>query len=103
MIYFYAHYGFASITIHILSMLPPFVALLLGQGALVGLVVFAFACLANLAAGLTHYGTSPAPMYFSQNHVSFSQWWRVGFQVSLWNLAVWGTVGVAWWKLTGVW
>ena len=60
LIYFYAHYGFASITMHILSMFPPFVALLLGQGAPVGLVVFSFACFSNLAAGLTHYGTTPA-------------------------------------------
>ena len=103
LIYFYAHYGFASITMHILSMFPPFVALLLGQGAPVGLVVIAFACLSNLAAGLTHYGTTPAPMYFSQNYASFNQWWRVGFLVSLWNLAVWGIVGSAWWKLIGLW
>ena len=35
-IYFYAHYGFASITAHILAMYPPFLALLLAKGAPVG-------------------------------------------------------------------
>ena len=31
-----------------------------------GLAAFGFACFANLAAGLTHYGTTPAPMYFGR-------------------------------------
>ena len=32
-IYFYAHYAFASITAHILAMFPPFLAVLLARGA----------------------------------------------------------------------
>jgi DASS family divalent anion:Na+ symporter len=102
-IYFYAHYAFASITAHILSMFPPFVAVLLAKGAPMGLVIFAFACLANLSAGLTHYGTTPTPMFFGQNYVPMKEWWRVGLLVSFVNLAIWGTVGFAWWKLIGIW
>ena len=33
LIYFYAHYGFASITAHILAMYPAFLAVLLAKGA----------------------------------------------------------------------
>jgi len=29
--------------------------------------------------------------------------WRVGFVVSLTHLAIWGTVGVAWWRVLGLW
>ncbi|MGH9675221.1 MAG: DASS family sodium-coupled anion symporter, partial [Bryobacteraceae bacterium] len=55
LIYFYAHYGFASITAHMLAMYPAFLAVLAAAGAPLGLVVYAFACFTNLAAGLTHY------------------------------------------------
>jgi len=102
-IYFYAHYAFASITAHIVSMFPPFLALLLLRGAPPGLVVYAFACLSNLSAGLTHYGTTPSPMFFAHGYVSFQDWWRVGFWISLVNLAIWCSAGFLWWKLIGIW
>jgi DASS family divalent anion:Na+ symporter len=103
LVYFYAHYGLASITMHMLTMLPPFLLLLLTRDAPLGLTVFLFVCLANLSAGLTHYGTVPGPIFFSQGYVSFADWWRVGFLISLWNILVWCTVGAAWWKLIGIW
>jgi DASS family divalent anion:Na+ symporter len=103
LIYFYAHYGFASITAHILAMYPPFLALLVAKGAPIGLVAFAFACFTNLAAGLTHYGTTPSPMFYAHGYLSMPRWWKLGFAMSLVNLAIWGTVGFAWWKLLGIW
>jgi divalent anion:Na+ symporter, DASS family len=103
LIYFYAHYGFASITAHILAMFTPFCAVLIARGAPIGLVIFAFACFANFSSGLTNYGTTPAPMFFAQHYVSFRQWWGVGFVVSLANVAIWSTVGFAWWKVLGIW
>jgi len=98
-----AHYGFASITAHVLAMFPAFATVLLARGAPPGLVIFSFACFSNLAAGLTHYGTTPSPMFFAKGYVSFQKWWKVGFVVSLVNLAIWSTVGFAWWKLIGIW
>jgi len=56
-----------------------------------------------LSAGLTNYGTTPAPMFFAQDYVTFRDWWRVGFVVSLANLAIWGTIGFGWWKVIGLW
>ena len=103
LIYFYAHYAFASITAHMLAMFPPFLAVLMGRGAPTGLVVFGFACFTNLCAGLTHYGTTPGPMFFAQGYVTLKCWWKVGFVVSVVNIAVWSTIGFGWWKLIGVW
>lgn len=103
LIYFYAHYGFASITAHILAMYPPFLAVLAAKGAPLGLIVFAFACFTNLAAGLTNYGTTPSPMFFAHDYVSLKRWWKVGAGVSLVNIAIWSTIGFGWWKLIGVW
>jgi DASS family divalent anion:Na+ symporter len=103
LVYFYAHYGFASITAHILAMYAPFMAVLAAAQAPVGLLVFSFACFTNLAAGLTNYGTTPSPMFFAHDYVSLKQWWKIGAVVSVVNLAIWSTVGFAWWKLIGVW
>ncbi|MFN7921905.1 MAG: DASS family sodium-coupled anion symporter [Bryobacteraceae bacterium] len=103
LIYFYAHYAFASITAHILAMYPPFLAVLKAQGAPLGLVAFSFACFTNLAAGLTNYGTTPSPMFFAHEYVPMKAWWKVGFVMSVVNLAVWSTVGFGWWKLIGYW
>jgi len=102
-IYFYAHYGFASITAHILAMYPPFLAVLAAKGAPLGLIVFAFACFTNLAAGLTNYGTTPSPMFFAHDYVSLRRWWKVGAGASLVNIAIWSTIGFGWWKVMGIW
>src|SRR5262245_30677887 len=102
-VYYYAHYAFASITTHMLAMFPPFVALLVGIGVPAPLAVYSLLCLANLPAGLTHYGTTSAPIVFSLGYVSLRDWWRVGFVVPLANLAIWLPVGLAWWKVLGYW
>jgi divalent anion:Na+ symporter, DASS family len=103
LIYFYAHYFFASITAHVLAMFPPFVLLLTAVGVPPLLAVYSLMCLANLTAGLTHYGTTTGPILFSANYVTFGEWWRAGFAVSVINLLVWLTVGFGWWKWLGYW
>jgi DASS family divalent anion:Na+ symporter len=101
LIYFYTHYFFASITSHMLAMFPPFVLVLTSLGAPPLLAVYSLMCLANLPAGLTHYGTTTGPILFSQGYVTFGDWWRTGFIVSVANIAIWLTIGFAWWKILG--
>ena len=103
LVYFYAHYFFASTTAHALALYAPFVALLVGAGAPAAVAVYALVYLNNLQAGLTHYGTTTAPIIFVENYVSFADWWRTGLIVSLLNLAVWLSVGIAWWRILGLW
>jgi divalent anion:Na+ symporter, DASS family len=102
-IYFYTHYAFASITAHMLALFPPFVVLLVGLGVPPPLAVYSLLCLANLPAGLTHYGTTPAPILFGLGYVSLGDWWKVGFYVSVANMLIWLTIGFGWWKLIGIW
>jgi DASS family divalent anion:Na+ symporter len=102
-IYFYAHYFFASITAHMLAMFPPFVAVLIGIGVPPQLAVYSLLCLANLTAGLTHYGTTTGPILFGTGYVTRAEWWRVGFFVSIGNVLIWLTAGYAWWKFLGFW
>ena len=103
LVFFYTHYFFASITAHMLAMFPPFLAMLVGLGTPPVLAVYSLACLANLTAGLTHYGTTTGPIVFGVNYVSFRDWWRVGLIVSVLNLTIWLTVGFGWWKVLGYW
>jgi len=103
LIYFYAHYGFASITAHATAMYVPFLAVMLAAGVPPGIAALSLAYGSNLMAGLTHYGTTPGPIYFGAGYVSQATWWRIGLAGSVANLAIWMTVGAAWWKLIGLW
>ena len=103
LIYFYAHYFFASTTVHALALYPPFLALLVNLGAPAPLVVYSFVFINNLAAGLTHYGTTTSPVIFIEGYVSLKEWWRVGFYASVMNLVIWLPVGMLWWKVLGFW
>jgi DASS family divalent anion:Na+ symporter len=103
LVFFYVHYFFASITAHMLALFPPFVVMLTAVGVPPLLAVYSLMCLANLTAGLTHYGTTTGPILYSANYVTFGEWWRTGFVVSVVNLTIWLTVGFAWWKWLGYW
>lgn len=102
-IYFWSHYGFASITSHMVAMYPPFLALLIAKGVPAPLAAYSLAYFANLDASLTHYGTTPAPMYFATGYVSQRTWWTLGFAVALVHITVWTLIGFPWWKLVGLW
>ena len=103
LVYFYAHYFFASNTTHVTAMYAPFlaVALMLGAPPLLAALVLAF--FSNLFASLTHYGTAPAPILFGSGHVPLATWWRVGAAVSIVNITIWLGIGAAWWKVLGLW
>lgn len=103
LVYFYAHYAFASITTHLISLYPAFVAVLIVSGAPPALVACSFAFFANFSAGLTHYGTTPAPIFHSVGYTTLATWWRIGLLASFVNIAVWLTAGLAWWKVLGLW
>jgi DASS family divalent anion:Na+ symporter len=103
LVYFYAHYGFASITAHATAMFVPFLIVIIGAGAPPVLAVLLLAYFSNLCAALTHYGTTPAPIYFGARYTTQRAWWRLGFIVSLVSMAIYSTIGVAWWRLLGWW
>jgi divalent anion:Na+ symporter, DASS family len=103
LVYFYAHYGFASITAHVTAMFIPFLVVITGAGAPPVLTVLALAYASNLQASLTHYGTTTAPIYFGSRYVTQGEWWKIGLLVSFTTLLIWGTAGLAWWKLLGWW
>ncbi|MBX3297836.1 MAG: DASS family sodium-coupled anion symporter [Acidobacteria bacterium] len=103
LIYFYSHYFFASITAHVLAMYVPFLAVTLAAGAPAGLAVLCLNYFSTLNASLTHYGTTPGPIYFGLGYAKQGVWWRIGLAASFVNIAVWSTAGVAWWRVIGWW
>lgn len=103
LIYFFAHYAFASITAHALAMYLPFLIVVIAAGAPPFLSVALLAYFSNLSASLTHYGTTPGPIYFGTGYVSQQTWWRLGLLAAFPNILIWVTVGMAWWKLLGWW
>ena len=78
-------------------------AVTVAVGAPAGLAVLILTYFSNLSAGLTHYGTTPAPVYFGTGNVKQRTWWTIGLIASLINIAIWSTVGLAWWKVLGWW
>ena len=103
LVYFYSHYGFASITAHVAAMFVPFLVVTVSIGAPAGLTVLVLTYFSNLSAGLTHYGTTPAPIYFGTGYVKQGQWWTIGLIASILNILIWSTVGLGWWKILGWW
>jgi divalent anion:Na+ symporter, DASS family len=101
LVYFYAHYGFASITAHVTAMYIPFLAVTIAAGAPPLLAALLLAYFSNLGASLTHYGTTPAPIWFGAGYVKQRTWWWLGLVVSVPNILIWGAVGIIWWKILG--
>jgi DASS family divalent anion:Na+ symporter len=101
--YLYIHYGFASMTAHITALYPGFLTAALATGVPPLLAAFVLAFFSNLNAGITHYGTGSAPVYFGVGYVSQSTWWKVGFLLSLVLVVVWLGIGMLWWKFIGYW
>ncbi|HRI02491.1 MAG TPA: DASS family sodium-coupled anion symporter [Pyrinomonadaceae bacterium] len=103
LVYFYSHYFFASITAHVLAMLVPFLVVTMAAGAPVGLSVLVLIYFSNLNASLTHFGTTPGPIYFGTGYVKQGVWWKTGLITSIINISVWSVAGLLWWKLLGWW
>jgi DASS family divalent anion:Na+ symporter len=101
--YLYAHYTFASMTAHVSALYPGFLAAALAAGVPAALAVWPLAFFSNLNAGITHYGTGSAPIYFGAGYVSQSNWWTIGLIVSVVNVAIWFGVGMIWWRAIGLW
>ncbi|MDR3562534.1 MAG: anion permease [Negativicutes bacterium] len=102
-IYMYSHYGFASLAAHVTAMYAAFAAVAVAAGAPAYLAALAFAYISNLFAGLTHYATGPAPIFFGAGYIDQGTWWRLGFILSVVNLIIWVGLGSLWWKVLGLW
>jgi DASS family divalent anion:Na+ symporter len=102
LLYLYIHYGFASMTAHVTALYPAFLTAAMATGAPALMAALPLAFFSNLNAGITHYGTGSAPVYFGAGYVSQGDWWRLGFIISVINIVIWLGIGPLWWKLIGM-
>lgn len=103
LVYFYAHYLFASVTAHALAMYVPFLVVIVAAGAPAGLAILFLNYFSTLSASLTHFGTTPGPIYFGTGYAKQGTWWTIGLIASVLNIIIWSTVGLGWWKILGWW
>lgn len=58
-----------------------------------------FRQLPDLAHALRQWVRS---VYFGAGYVSQGEWWRNGFVICTMNVVIWLTIGMAWWKVIGL-
>jgi DASS family divalent anion:Na+ symporter len=42
-------------------------------------------------------------VFFNAGYVGQAAWWKLGFILSLVNVAIWFGLGSLWWRLLGLW
>ncbi|KNA91501.1 MULTISPECIES: anion permease [Bacteria] len=103
LVYFYVHYLFASNTAQIVAMYAVFLGAAVATGAppLFSALVFGF--IGSLFGGLAHYSSGPAGVMYGSGYIKTSEWFRVGFLMSVVNIIIWTAIGAPWMKLIGIW
>jgi DASS family divalent anion:Na+ symporter len=101
LIYFYAHYFFASSVAHVGALCLPLMTAAVNLGAPALPTALAFGIAGNLYGSLTHYGCGPAPILYGAGFVSLKEWWLIGFCMSILNITIWVVVGSFWWSFLG--
>ncbi|MFT4248727.1 MAG: DASS family sodium-coupled anion symporter [Pseudomonas sp.] len=105
LLFVFSHYLFASTTAHVSAMMLAF----LGVGVQLVPAEYTVPFVLMMVAGstimmtLTHYATGTSPIIFGSGYVTLGRWWRVGFVMCVFELLVFATLGIAWWKLLGYW
>ena len=56
-----------------------------------------------LQGGITHYASSQAAAYSGTGYLNLKEVFAGGLVCGMASLAVWGTVGMGWWKAIGWW
>uniref|UniRef100_A0A0G4I6W9 Citrate transporter-like domain-containing protein n=1 Tax=Chromera velia CCMP2878 TaxID=1169474 RepID=A0A0G4I6W9_9ALVE len=100
--FYYSHYVFASLTAHAAALYATFLTVCISAGAPALPSALALAYLSPLSGCVTQFSSGPAPSYFALGYVPLSDWWRYGFVISLLHVGVYLTVGMAWWKVLGL-
>jgi len=103
LVYIYIHYAFATASGHVAAMYPAFIATAVAAGAPPMMVAICFGIFGNLMWGLTEYGGGPGPIYFAQGYFTRWQFYKLGLAVVTMTVVITLTIGLAWWKVIGLW
>ncbi len=105
LVFVFSHYLFASTTAHVSAMMLAF--LTVGVHLIPAEYVIPFLLMMTAGSGimmtLTHYATGTSPIIFGSGYVTLGKWWGVGFIMCVFELLVFATIGLMWWKVLGHW
>ena len=59
--------------------------------------------IAAINASTTHYANGPATILATTGYVKQGEWWKMNFVLGLIYMIIFGTVGVLWMKIIGLW
>ncbi|MCT7863145.1 MAG: anion permease, partial [Lactobacillus crispatus] len=97
------HYFFASGTAHMTALYLPFLSVAVATGAPLGLSAMLLAFTGAINASTTHYANGPASILATTGYVKQGEWWKMNFVLGLIYMIIFGTVGVVWMKIIGLW
>lgn len=103
LIYFYAHYFFASGTAQVTAMFVPFLSVAVSAGVPATLAAMLLCFIDSIYSSSTHYANGPASALFSTGYVKQGEWWKMNFILGLLYLVVFCGIGSLWMKLIGIW
>ncbi|KAI8470394.1 MAG: Sodium/sulfate symporter [Monoraphidium minutum] len=101
--FFLLHYLFASQTAHIGALYTAFLSLMIAGGVPPKLAALSLAYCVCLFGSTTHYASGQAAVYVGSGFLSLKEVFVGGAVCGAAALALWGTAGMAWWKVLGWW
>lgn len=102
LLYIYVHYAFATASGHVAALYAPFTAVAIAAGAPPMMVALCFGIFSNLMWGNTEYGGGPGPLYFAQGYFERPRFYAINLAVVTLNVILTFVVGLAWWKIIGL-
>lgn len=103
LVYFYAHYLFASNTAQIVAMYAVFLGAAVAAGAPPMFAALVFGFIGNLFGALSHYASGPSGVIYGSGYVKVSEWFRVSFLMSIAIILIWTISGGLWMAALGMW
>jgi DASS family divalent anion:Na+ symporter len=103
LVYFYAHYLFASNTAQIVAMYGVFLGAAVAAGAPPMFAALVFGFIGNLFGALSHYASGPSGVIYGSGYVKVGEWFRTAFVMSVVVILIWTIAGGAWMAVLGLW
>ncbi|MBC2723357.1 DASS family sodium-coupled anion symporter [Desulfosporosinus sp.] len=97
------HYVFPSLLGYVATFAPVIYSFVAVTGAPKYPATFLVAFLMVISSTLTHYGNGLGPLLMGTGYVEKITWWKIGFTVTALATIVYLTIGLAYWKIIGLW
>ena len=104
-VFLFSHYMFASATAHVSAMMLAFMTVGAALVPAVYLIPFLLlmAASSSIMMTLTHYATGTSPIIFGSGYITMGKWWSLGFVMAVFELLIYSSLGLLWWKVLGLW